>query len=55
MIVTWNVRGFNKMFKHKELKVFMRDNKVDMIAICEHRVKDTKAAKIIRKVLPGWE
>lgn len=55
MIITWNVRGFNKVFKHKELRVFMKENKVNMIAISEHRVHEAKADKIIKKILPGWK
>lgn len=53
-VVTWNVRGFNKVYKHKELIKFLQVNKVDMIAILEHRVLRKCAEKIITKIAPGW-
>jgi len=55
MIVTWNVRGFNQEVKHKELRLFVRRNKVTIIAIFEHRVRKEKVGRIINKIMPGWE
>ncbi|XP_019228707.1 PREDICTED: uncharacterized protein LOC109209818 [Nicotiana attenuata] len=46
---------FNKVFKLKELKEFVKINKVEIIAIYEHRVSESKAEKIITKTLPGWK
>lgn len=34
----WNVRGMNKVYKQKELKVFIQENKVGLMAITETRV-----------------
>jgi len=55
MIVTWNVRGFNQEVKHKELRLFVRRNKVNLIVVCEHRVRQDREKVIINKSLPGWE
>ncbi|XP_019258106.1 PREDICTED: uncharacterized protein LOC109236386 [Nicotiana attenuata] len=41
--------------EHKELKEFVKTNKVEIIAIYEHRVSEAKAEKIITKILPGWK
>ncbi|KAL3329033.1 hypothetical protein AABB24_036239 [Solanum stoloniferum] len=54
MLVTWNVRGFNQEVKHKEMRLFLR-NKVNMIAICEHRVREDRVSSIINKIMPSWE
>lgn len=44
MIVSWNVRGLNKVYKHKELKMFLTDNNVSMLADIEHRVREQHPA-----------
>lgn len=36
-------KGFNKVYKHKEIKMFLRDNKVGMTAVTEHRVQEKYA------------
>lgn len=54
MIVSWNVSGFNQRVKQKKLKVFLRTNKVSIIAIYEHRVK-VERSRSINKVIPGWK
>ncbi|KAK4737684.1 hypothetical protein R3W88_001381 [Solanum pinnatisectum] len=54
MIVTWNVKGFNQEVKHKELRLFIKRNKVNLIAIYEHRVRDERESIIVRKNMAGW-
>nr|XP_009590938.1 uncharacterized protein LOC104088038 [Nicotiana tomentosiformis] len=54
-IVTWNVRGLNKVYKQKELRLFIRENNIVLIAILEHRVKENKAGQVIKKVAVGWD
>ncbi|XP_060170802.1 uncharacterized protein LOC132601754 [Lycium barbarum] len=54
-VVTWNVRGLNNGQKQNDLKKFIVDNKVDIIAVLEHRVAQQKATPIIKKVARGWE
>lgn len=53
-LITWNVRGMNKLYKQKEIKVFISKNKIKMIATVEHRVKEQNAGQIIKKIVPGW-
>ncbi|KAK4718894.1 hypothetical protein R3W88_017232 [Solanum pinnatisectum] len=55
MLVTWNVRGFDQEVKHKEMRLFLRRNKVNMIAIYEHRVREDRVSSIINKIMPSWE
>lgn len=54
-LVTWNTRGLNKIHKQKELKLFMKENKVSIIAVIEHKVKENVASRIIQKIAPGWK
>ncbi|XP_060210242.1 uncharacterized protein LOC132637116 [Lycium barbarum] len=53
-LVTWNVRGLNKVYKHGELIKYMKGNKTSIIAIIEHRVKEKFAEKIVKKIWPSW-
>ncbi|XP_019244243.1 PREDICTED: uncharacterized protein LOC109224111 [Nicotiana attenuata] len=53
-IVTWNVRGFNKVHKQKEMKIFLEKQKINLIAIVEHRVQNAKEKEVINKCAPGW-
>ncbi|KAH0781593.1 hypothetical protein KY290_001191 [Solanum tuberosum] len=49
-IIAWNVRGLNKVYNHKELKVFLQENKVGVIVITETRVKENNAAQVVMKI-----
>lgn len=53
-LLTWNVRGLNKIYKQKEFKSFIRNNNVVLISILEHRVKEENAKKITEKFNRGW-
>ncbi|XP_060195289.1 uncharacterized protein LOC132624541 [Lycium barbarum] len=54
IIATWNVRGFNKLFKHKEFNRVMNKENIIIIAITEDRVAKQHASKIMKKVFPAW-
>lgn len=54
-ILIWNVRGCNKLFKQKEVKLFLQRNKVDIAILLETRVKKDKAPRIMGKMCRGWE
>lgn len=51
----WNVRGINKRYKQKELKLYLRDNQIRLASLVETRVKENKAQSIARKVDPKWD
>ncbi|XP_075077386.1 uncharacterized protein LOC142164109 [Nicotiana tabacum] len=53
-LVTWNVRGLNKLYKQKEMKEFIKENNIAIIAIVEHRVTELVAKKIKNKIAPQW-
>lgn len=54
-LIIWNVRGCNKPFKQKEIKILLQTNKVDVAVLLETRVKKEKAQKIVRKICKGWD
>ncbi|KAK6785297.1 hypothetical protein RDI58_018752 [Solanum bulbocastanum] len=37
------------------MRLFLRRNKVNMIAICEYRVREDRVSSIINKIMPNWE
>lgn len=41
------------MFNPKEIKVFLRENKVRLIAISKYKVQKSKAKRIINTVVLG--
>lgn len=53
-IVTWIVRGFNKAHKQKEMKNFLKKQKIILIVIVEHTVQSSKEKEVINKCAPGW-
>ncbi|XP_075087832.1 uncharacterized protein LOC142169811 [Nicotiana tabacum] len=54
-IVSWNIRGLNKVYKQREIKQYLRDNKVVLIAIIEDKVKQPMAEKTIQKISRNWK
>ncbi|XP_075074605.1 uncharacterized protein LOC142162181 [Nicotiana tabacum] len=49
-LCTWNIKGLNKPHKQKELRLFLRKYKVDVMECLETRVKERKSARIISQV-----
>lgn len=46
--------GFEKVYKQKEVDLFIRRNNVSLLALLEHKVKDHHASKVVRKLAPCW-
>ncbi|KAH0773588.1 hypothetical protein KY290_010725 [Solanum tuberosum] len=55
IISTWNIRGLNQPLKKKELRHFLKKNKVDVIGVVETRVKVHKAGNILQKMVTDWK
>lgn len=53
-VLFWNVRGCNKLFKQKEIKAVLQENKVDVAVLLETRVRLGKSQKIQEKICRGW-
>lgn len=54
-VITWNVRGMNKVYKQKETREFIKENKVNIIAIVEHKIQEYKEGQVINKIAHAWE
>lgn len=54
-LVTWNIRGLNKPHKQRELKLFMKENNIRILALLKHKIKKDLAGKVIQKVAPRWK
>ncbi|KAF5189600.1 hypothetical protein FRX31_020813 [Thalictrum thalictroides] len=51
----WDMRGFNKKFKHAEVGRLVRENDLNIIGLVETKVKQEKAYQFVQDVGPGWE
>ena len=51
----WNVRGMNKRYKQKEIKLFLQLNKVSLAGLIETRVKEGNATTTMNGIAPGWK
>lgn len=50
----WNIRGFNKLAKHKVVKEWVRKCGFQFGCLIETRVKENKAKMILESVFPNW-
>lgn len=53
-LVTWNVRGFNKLYKHQEMIKFLEKNDVGFIVILNHIFTAERARNVITRAIQGW-
>lgn len=53
-ILVWNIRGFNKSLKHKEVKKILRCNKVSILCLIETKVKESNVRKVKDIICPNW-
>lgn len=51
----WNIRGFNKSHKHRDVIDFIAVNRVSLLCLVETKVSQVKVGKIMRKFGVGWE
>ena len=50
----WNVRGMNKRYKQKEIKMLIQ-NKVCLAGLVETRVKNNKLSSVLKGIALGWQ
>lgn len=51
----WNTRGLNDPIKQKEVKSFVNKNKLSLLGLLEHKIKEDFASRIIKFVCPQWD
>lgn len=49
-LVTQNVRGINKSYKHREFNVFWGKNNVGLVVVSEYKVIGNNVARVIAKL-----
>lgn len=54
-LITWNVRGLNKGYKQRKIALFIKTNKVSIIALLEHKIKFHHEGQVLKKIAPGWK
>ena len=50
----WNVRGMNKKYKQKEIKLFLQNNKVSLAGLIETSVKEFNVKATPKGIAQGW-
>ncbi|KAK4731721.1 hypothetical protein R3W88_024709 [Solanum pinnatisectum] len=53
-LISWNVRGMNKAYKHREFNAFLGQHSIGLIAIYERRVQENKTQRVITKFGRRW-
>lgn len=54
IVASWNVRGFNKIYNQKEIKNYISQNNIVLLALIETRAQEKYAKKIVHKVFGNW-
>lgn len=52
--VFWNIRCVSKRYKQKEVKVYIKVNKIKLVGLIETKVKEKNAQRIAKAIAPGW-
>lgn len=54
-IISWNIRGLNSPAKQEDVRVFLRQQKIGMIAFLETKVQHKNIQQVAAKICPKWE
>ncbi|GAB2303773.1 hypothetical protein Dimus_038959 [Dionaea muscipula] len=54
ILAFWNIRGFNKILKQKEVQRFLRAQRVDLFALLETKIAQANLDKIMTKFFESW-
>ncbi|XP_021866145.1 uncharacterized protein [Spinacia oleracea] len=54
-LCTWNVRGMNDPIKVGEIKKFLAENKIVVVALVETKIKEENCNKILKKFGSVWQ
>lgn len=53
-IASWNVRGLNSVNKQRELRNYIREQDIVLIAIMENRMQENKIHRIMKRFDNKW-
>ncbi|KAI5671925.1 hypothetical protein M9H77_12289 [Catharanthus roseus] len=51
----WNVRGFPKALKHKEVNSFLKINNISVFAVLETKLEEGRLFDILRRQFSDWK
>ncbi|XP_071729005.1 uncharacterized protein [Rutidosis leptorrhynchoides] len=54
-VASWNIRGMNTVDKQKELKLFIKNEKLNMCVVLETHLKKSKIVEVCNNVFENWE
>ena len=49
------MRGMNKRYKQKEIRLLLQQNKTNLAGLIETRIKETNSKTILKAIAPGWK
>ena len=49
------MRGMNKRYKQKEIRLLLQQNKTSLAGLIEKRVKETNSKATLKAIAPGWK
>ena len=49
------MRGMNKRYKQKEIRLLLQQNKTSLSGLIEKRVKETNSKATLKAIAPGWK
>lgn len=50
----WNMRGLNDPLKQKEVRSFVNKNKLSIIGLVEHKIKEPNFNRVFCSMIPSW-
>jgi exonuclease III len=50
----WNMRGLNDPLKQKEVRSFVNKNKLSVIGLVEHKIKEHNFSRVFSSMIPFW-
>lgn len=50
----WNLRGLNDPLKQREAKKWVFNNKLSLVGLIEHKIKEPNVSKVVSTMLPHW-
>ncbi|GAB2286220.1 hypothetical protein Dimus_039749 [Dionaea muscipula] len=55
ILAFWNIRGFNKTLKHKEVQRFLRVHEIDLFALLETKIAQASLDSFMAKYFEAWK
>lgn len=50
---SWNIMGLNDPIKQKAINIFVKHHKLSLVALLEHKIKESRIDNIAKSMLPN--